>query len=125
MQKRLLNRNQKITNKMIEIKNKSGEVIYTYDGANLRDADLYGTNLRGADTEFGIIKSIIQISNIGSRSDTTVVYYTERGIFIKCGCFKGSLAEFEEKVKETHKGNDHEKVYLSMVKLVKVRFQNK
>ena len=195
---------------MIEIKNKQGEVIYTYDGADLRYANLYGANLRGADlydailrganlrgadlygadlrgadlryanlyganlidanlrganlidanlrgadltdanlrgadlrgadlsganlrgailyganTEFGTLRDIMQVSNIGSRSDTTVVYYTEQGIFIKCGCFKGSLAEFEAKVKETHKGNDHEKAYLAMIELVKVRFQNK
>ena len=115
---------------MVEIKNKSGEVIYTYDGTSLINANLIGANLldanlSDANTEFGILQNIMQISNIGSRKDTTVIYHTEQGIFIKCGCFKGSLAEFEEKVKETHKGNDHEKAYLAMIELVKVRFQDK
>ena len=34
---------------MIEINNKHGKVIYTYDGNDLRDEDLLGANLRGAD----------------------------------------------------------------------------
>jgi hypothetical protein len=67
----------------------------------------------------------MQISNIGSRKDTTVVYHTGQEVVIKCGCFKGSLSKFEAKVKETHKGNEHEKAYLAMIELVKVRFQNK
>ena len=145
---------------MVEIKNKSGKVIFTYDGESLSNADLSnadlryvdlsnanliganligadlryvnlsGANLRyvdlsGVDTEFGKLQDIMQVSNIGSRKDVTVVYHTEQGIFVKCGCFKGSLAEFEARVKETHKGNDYEKAYLAMIELVKVRFQNK
>jgi hypothetical protein len=35
----------------IEIKNKSGIVIYTYEGANLRGANLEGANLEGANLE--------------------------------------------------------------------------
>jgi uncharacterized protein YjbI with pentapeptide repeats len=40
--------------KMIEINNKHGQVIYTYDGADLHfadlsDADLHGADLRNAD----------------------------------------------------------------------------
>ena len=35
--------------KMIEIKNKHGQVIYTYDGADLHFADLSDADLRKAD----------------------------------------------------------------------------
>ena len=33
---------------MIEINNKHGQVIYTYDGNDLRNADLLGADLSGA-----------------------------------------------------------------------------
>ena len=72
--------------------------------------------------KFGVIEEIFQVSNIGSRNDTTTIYHTERDIFVKCGCFKGSIEEFEAKVKETHQGNEFEKQYLVLIKLAKIRF---
>jgi hypothetical protein len=38
---------------------------------------------------------------------------------VVCGCFKGNLDEFVSKVKQTHKGNEHEKAYMNEVKIVK------
>ena len=66
---------------------------------------------------------IISISNIGSRNDTTTFFRSkENQISVICGCFKGTIEEFEEKVKNTHKGNKHHQdVYLQSIKLAKIQ----
>ena len=46
----------------------------------------------------------IVIGPIGSRSDYTTFYLDkDRNIYVKCGCFSGTIEEFENAVKETHK----------------------
>ena len=96
--------------------------------ANLGDANLGGANLRGANLrDWGKIQSvedILVVGNIGSRNGSTTIIHTDKGIFVQCGCFKGSLDEFVAKVKETHKGNKHERDYLAMVKFAKVKFNS-
>ena len=97
-------------------------------GANLVGANLRGANLRGANlVDWGKIQSvgdILVIGNIGSRNGTTTIFHTDKGIFVQCGCFKGSLDEFIAKVKETHNGNKYERDYLAMVEFVKVKFNS-
>ena len=91
-------------------------------GANLRVA-----NLRVADLgECGKIQSpsdILQVGQIGSRNGYTTIFHTDKGVFVKCGCFQGTLDEFEKKVKETHQGNKHERDYLALIEFVKVKFE--
>ena len=108
-------------------------------GANLRGADLRDAYLRGADLrdaylrdanlrDCGKIKSpsdILIVGTIGSRNGYTTIFHTDKGIFVQCGCFKGTLDEFEEKVKETHQGNKHERDYLALIEFVKVKFEVK
>ena len=97
-------------------------------GANLVGANLDGAYLRGANlVDWGKIQSvgdILVIGNIGSRNGTTTIFHTDKGIFVQCGCFKGSLDEFIAKVKETHEGNKHEKDYLAIVEFAKVKFNS-
>jgi hypothetical protein len=59
--------------------------------ANLRDADLTGAN---------IDDRIYTISRIGSANRQTT-YNADKNI-IWCGCFIGTIGEFEAKVKKTH-----------------------
>ena len=40
-----------------------------------------------------------------------------------CGCFKGSLKEFSEKVKETHGSSKYAKEYLACVEVAKIHFE--
>ena len=93
-------------------------------GANLGGANLGGANLGGADLGGAKIKNngILLIGNIGSRNDYTTIYNTDKGIFVQCGCFFGTIDEFVAKVKETHKGNEHERDYLAMVEFAKIKF---
>ena len=117
-------------------------------GADLRDADLRGADLRGADLggadlggadlggvylggadlggadlgDWGKLQDIIIIGPIGSRKAYTTCYKTDKGIYVKCGCFSGTLDEFVAKVKKTHNDNTHERDYLALVEFVKIKF---
>ena len=93
-------------------------------GANLCNAILYGANLRGANGNVvGKIEDWMSHDNIGSRQSRTLFFKTNKGVFVQCGCFFGDLEQFVEKVKETHQGNKHERDYLALVELIKVRFE--
>ena len=101
-------------------------------GADLRGAYLDGAYLGGADLrgaylgEWGKIQSpsdILIIGTIGSRNGYTTIFHTDKGTFVQCGCFRGTLDEFEAKVKETHQGNKHERDYLALIQFVKVKFE--
>ena len=71
-------------------------------GADLRGAKLRGAKLRVADLRGALLSStdIYAIQNIGTRHDTT--FYHVSTDLILCGCFSGTLEEFEAKVKATH-----------------------
>ena len=101
-------------------------------GADLRGADLGGADLGGADLggadlgDWGKIQyssDILIVGAIGSRNGYTTIFHTDKGVFVQCGCFKGTLEEFEAKVKETHQGNKHERDYLALIEFVKVKFE--
>ena len=96
-------------------------------GADLRGAYLSCACLRGAYLgEWGKLQSlsdIIIVGAIGSRNGYTTIFHTDKGVFVMCGCFKGTLDEFEAKVKETHKGNKHERDYLALIQFAKVKFE--
>ena len=82
--------------------------------ADLSSADLNSANLRSADLD----KKIISISRIGSRKGMTTYNFDDDIIW--CGCFKGTLKEFEDKVKETHKDNkQYLKEYMGFIKYIK------
>jgi NDP-sugar pyrophosphorylase family protein len=62
----------------------------------------------------------------GSESRNTTMFRTEnRDIYVCCGCFRGSLKEFEEKVKETHGNTKYAKEYLVCIEAAKIHFQIK
>jgi hypothetical protein len=95
--------------------------------ADLRNADLGGAYLRNADLgEWGKLQSssdILIVGTIGSRNGYTTIFHTDKGVFVMCGCFKGTLDEFEVKVKETHQGNKHERDYLALIQFAKIKFE--
>ena len=96
-------------------------------GADLRGADLRDANLRDADLrDAGKITSvddILLIGPIGSRADYTHIYRTDKGIFIKCGCFFGTVEEFASKVKDTHGDNKYANQYLKVIDFVNKYFE--
>ena len=63
------------------------------------------------------------ITGFGSRlSATTFFRCKDDEIRVNCGCFNGTLDEFRDKVKETHKDNKYAKEYLLAIDMVKVHF---
>ena len=92
--------------------------------ADLRHADLRHADLRFADLRFSNLLSAdldtryIQIGGIGSSKRVTTYCFDDDEII--CGCFKGTLKQFEDQVKETHKNNEqYLKEYLGAIKYIK------
>ena len=86
------------------------------DGAYLRGAYLDGANLRGSKLIGD--RPIIQIFPIGSRGDYLTAYITDKGPFVKTGCFFGTIEKFKEAVKNTHGNNNHAEEYLVAIALI-------
>lgn len=64
---------------------------------------------------------VVKIGYIGRRNDSTYFFQTAgQGIYVRCGCFFGSLKEFEAQVKETHRENkQYLAEYLGAIKYIK------
>lgn len=66
----------------------------------------------------------ICLKGFGSRNRNTTMFRAKSGnICVSCGCFIGSLQEFENKVKETHGNNKFAKEYLALVEAAKIHFE--
>lgn len=64
-----------------------------------------------------LITDYLCIGPIGSRGNFTTFYKTEdQGIWVSCGCFNGSIEEFERAVRKRHAGTLHEKEYLNAIR---------
>ena len=60
---------------------------------------------------------------LGSFNRNTTFFKCKDGsIGVTCGCFSGSLVEFQAKVKETHGDNKYAREYLKAVEVVKIHF---
>jgi hypothetical protein len=57
--------------------------------------------------------------SLGSRNSQTTFYWNKEKEQIVCGCFKGTLQEFESKVKETHNDNKYAQGYFKWIDAVK------
>jgi hypothetical protein len=56
---------------------------------------------------------------LGSRKSQTCIYFLGKISQVTCGCFNGTLDNFEKAVIETHKGTKYAQEYLSWIKRVK------
>lgn len=66
----------------------------------------------------------IYLKGFGSHNRSTTIFRAKSGnICVSCGCFIGSLQEFENKVKETHGNNKFAKEYLALVEAAKIHFE--
>ncbi len=66
-------------------------------------------------SDFKTNPSKIIVSDIGSRNDTIYVYWSCDRTEVICGCFRGSLLNFEEAVENTHKDNEHGQRYKELI----------
>ena len=59
----------------------------------------------------------------GSVNRTTTFFrLKDGGVGVRCGCFYGTLGEFREKVRETHKDTKKAREYLMLADLMELRF---
>ena len=66
----------------------------------------------------------IYLKGFGSHNRSTTMFRTKGGnICVSCGCFSGTLQEFESKVKETHGNNKFAKEYLALVEVARIHFE--
>jgi hypothetical protein len=93
-------------------------------GADLRGAYLRGANLGEDWGKLSSASDVLVVGAIGSRNGYTTIFHTDKGIFVQCGCFRGTLDEFAAKVKETHAGTKHERDYNALIDFVKIKFSD-
>ena len=120
----------------------SGKVLFEADATNLRDAviqaikecknlsgaDLSGANLYGANLDENKTQSTgnpIFIHPIGSRNDTLSFWPTDKGIYVKTGCFWNTLLQFQKAIKTTHGNNAYAKAYRVAINLAKILLRKK
>ncbi|OJW82854.1 MAG: hypothetical protein BGO66_02930 [Alicycliphilus sp. 69-12] len=101
-------------------------------GANLRGADLGGANLYGANLgganlgganlggDMKLIgeRPVFIVGPIGSRSDCFTAYLTDKGIYLRAGCFFGTVIEFTTKLGQEHGTNEHAQEYMAALMLI-------
>lgn len=83
--------------------------------------ELFGRTCIGGDSVVWNNGCVLTIGPIGSRSDYTTFSTTETSINVVCGCFNGTIEEFEIRVKKVHQGNRYEEEYLAAVTLAKIK----
>ena len=95
-------------------------------GANLDEANLYGANLDGANLRGANLRGkkligdrpAVTLGPIGSRCDYFTAYLTDKGIYLRAGCFFGTVAEFIDKLEREHGTNEHGREYRAALALI-------
>ena len=92
--------------------------------ADLRSANLSGVDLSGATHDgkkLWSVRPVLQLGCCGSVSRTTsVMFYADKSDpMVYCGCFSGTIDQFEQKIHETHGGTFHEYEYMAMVEHIR------
>jgi hypothetical protein len=95
-------------------------------GANLGGANLGGANLGGANLgESGKLtgdRPFFQVGPIGSRQDVLAAFQTEKGVFLRAGCFFGTVEEFKGKLQDEHGDNAHAVEYRAALVLIEAHY---
>ena len=67
------------------------------------------------------MQDFICFSPIGSRFDSATFYKNkDKGISVHCGCFNGTIEEFQKRVTKTHGSNKFAKEYNLAIELAKI-----
>jgi hypothetical protein len=90
-------------------------------GADLSGADLRGAYLRGADGNKLTLagrRPILILGPLGSRGDYLTAYTTDSGVYVRAGCFFGSLDAFRAAVADTHGDSIHGREYVAAIAMI-------
>ena len=86
------------------------------------DAKVYGNAQVSGDAKVSNNNEHCGFDCFGSANRHTHAYKTQSGkVEIICGCFRGSIEEFEEQVKKTHQGNEFERQYMAIAEVIKIK----
>jgi len=91
-------------------------------GADLSGAYLSGAYLSGANGEKLTLPKdnpVLGIGPIGSRQAHMTAYNTDKGIYIKTGCYFDTIEKFKEAVHEKHKNTKYSHDYMTAIAFVK------
>ena len=90
--------------------------------SDLSDCDLSCSNLSHYDQKLTLIgdRPVFSLGTIGSRNDYLWAYLTDQGVYVRAGCFFGTLDEFADVVEKTHGDNIHGREYRAAIELIKV-----
>ena len=95
--------------------------------ADLRSADLYGANLYGANLgDAGKLtgdRPYFAVGPIGSQQDVLAAFLTEKGVYLRAGCFFGTVEQFRAKLEGEHGDNVHGKEYTAALGLVLAHYE--
>ena len=93
----------------------SKSLVDCTDCTNCRDC----TNLQSVQSQ----PQIYTTGKVGSRYTQTTFVFSEGKIFVRCGCFWGTVAEFELAVNVTHGDNEHGIEYKKEIAKAKILFE--
>ena len=66
------------------------------------------------------VDRVVKIDRIGSRKDCTYFFKALSETYVRCGCFFGTLEDFEKQVNKTHKDNEQYRTeYMEAIKYIK------
>lgn len=89
------------------------------------DARVFGSTWVYGNAEVMKPTHLFQLGAIGSRDGFTTFFRTkDKQIFVSCGCFRGSITAFAEKVKQTHGDSKHAKTYALAIELAKMQIED-
>ena len=102
---------------------KEGNLDQENDAWVFGNARVFGNAWVSGDADIENDNEHCGFDGFGSCNRHTHAYMTkEKKVEIICGCFRGSIEEFEKKVEETHSGTVYEKQYKSIINVIKIKF---
>ena len=88
------------------------------------DAEVYGNAEVCGDAKVYVDADYATVHGFGSECRTTTFFRDKNGgVSVRCGCFSGTIDEFREKVKRTHRGTKYEREYLAIADLMEKHFE--
>ena len=66
---------------------------------------------------------ILQAGGFGSEARTTYGIPTKDGIYVRCGCWSGTIDEFRQRVENVYQGKDYYDEYMAVIALFKAAYK--
>lgn len=89
------------------------------------NAVIKGNSAIGSHADIFSEEQVLVVGPIGSRGDFTTFYRNAFcGISVKCGCFRGDIVPFLERVTATHGNNKFASIYRAAAELAKLQIRD-